>query len=349
MLQTEKTAVYGRIKHIITVLCSTAVLIICLSVLCAFSIVKNVEIDNGYGRVISAVSMKDTVGDILDEQQITLNEGDIVSPSLETVIQHKDKIVIYRSVGVTITADGESMEFRTTARDVQQALSKAGVSIGEHDEYNYPIKDKLFEGIEIAVTRIEKTTAIEEEAVPYSVVTEADANLAEGVEQVIQEGQDGVLTKTYTITTRDGVEESRELVSEVVTVQPVNKIVKVGSQFQLGGTLPDSVLQSKRSMVMNASAYDLSFESCGKYPGDPGYGITASGMQACYGIVAVDPNVIPLGTRLYIASADGSYVYGCAIAGDTGGGIKGNKIDLFYNSRAEALNFGRRNVVVYFL
>ena len=113
--------------------------------------------------------------------------------------------------------------------------------------------------------------------------------------------------------------------------------------------IPLEQLQSKRSMVMNASAYDLSYESCGKNPGDYGYGITASGMQACYGVVAVDPNVIPLGTKLYIASADGSYVYGCAIAGDTGGGIKGNKIDLFYNSRAEALQFGRRNVVVYFL
>ena len=77
---------------------------------------------------------------------------------------------------------------------------------------------------------------------------------------------------------------------------------------------------------MKASAYDLSYESCGKNPGDRGYGITASGMQARYGVIAVDPSVIPLGTKLYIECPNGGWVYGEAIAGDTGGAIKGNII-----------------------
>ena len=100
---------------------------------------------------------------------------------------------------------------------------------------------------------------------------------------------------------------------------------------------------------MNSSAYDLSFESCGKNPGDRGYGITASGMKAARGIVAVDPRVIPLGTKLYIESLDGSADYGYAIAGDTGGAIKGNRVDLFMDTKAEALQWGRRSVKVYIL
>ena len=349
MLQTDKTALIGRVKDTLSVACGTAVLIICLSVLCAFSIVKNVEIDNGYGRVIPAVTMKATVGEILDEQQITLNKGDVVSPEVDTVIGHKDKIIIRRSVGVKITVDGVEKTVRTTARDVQQALSDAQIKFGEFDECNHPLKDKVYDGMNIAITRVEKITETETEPVAYSVVTRYNPSLDYGVEQTVQEGKDGVLTKTYTVTKRNGVVISREFSGEAVTTPAVDKIISVGSSFQLGAVLPREQLESKKCMVMNASAYDLSFESCGKYPGDYGYGITATGMQARYGVVAVDPNVIPLGTKLYVTSADGSIVYGCAIAGDTGGGIKGNKIDLFYNSRTEALNFGRRNMVVYIL
>src|SRR5699024_2317005 len=99
----------------------------------------------------------------------------------------------------------------------------------------------------------------------------------------------------------------------------------------------------RKAMNMTATAYDLSFQSTGKRPGDKSYGITASGTKAKVGTVAVDPNVIPLGTRLYV---DG---YGFCVAEDTGGAIKGNRIDLFFNSTSEARNFGRRQVKVYIL
>ena len=104
---------------------------------------------------------------------------------------------------------------------------------------------------------------------------------------------------------------------------------------------------NSKVITANATAYDAS--SCGKAPSHPAYGITATGRRAGYGIVAVDPSIIPLGTKLYIESADGSYVYGTAIAADTGGAIKGNRIDLCYNTRAEAIQFGRRQMKVYIL
>jgi len=72
-------------------------------------------------------------------------------------------------------------------------------------------------------------------------------------------------------------------------------------------------------------------------------------MMAQRGVVAVDPKVIPLGTKLYIESPDGSYVYGCAVAGDTGGAIKGNRIDLFMDTYSECMQFGRRTMNVYIL
>ena len=72
-------------------------------------------------------------------------------------------------------------------------------------------------------------------------------------------------------------------------------------------------------------------------------------MKAVYGCVAVDPRVIPLGTKLYIETPDGSFVYGHSIAADTGGAIKGNRVDLFFPTHSQALQFGRRNVNVYIL
>ncbi len=100
---------------------------------------------------------------------------------------------------------------------------------------------------------------------------------------------------------------------------------------------------------MTATAYDLSFQSTGKRPGDRYYGITASGTKARPGVVAVDPRVIPLGTRLYVQSLDGTKDYGFAIAEDKGGAIKGNKIDLFFETANEVRRFGRRKVKVYIL
>ncbi len=102
-------------------------------------------------------------------------------------------------------------------------------------------------------------------------------------------------------------------------------------------------------MDMVATAYDLSYESCGKYPDDPYYGITASGTKAQPGTVAVDPDVIPLGTKLYIASTDGSPDYGFATALDTGSAIKGYRVDLFMEDNRDALDYGKRQVKVYVL
>ena len=105
----------------------------------------------------------------------------------------------------------------------------------------------------------------------------------------------------------------------------------------------------KEVIVMKATAYDLSYESCGKYPGDPAYGITYSGTHARAGVVAVDPRVIKLGSNLYVESLDASRDYGFSSAEDTGSAIKGNRIDLFIENRSQALRYGVRYVRVYVL
>jgi len=212
------------------------------------------------------------------------------------------------------------------------------------------------------IVRVSIQTITEDEVIDRGVITTYNADMEKGTSKVIREGNDGVKTSTYTVRYENGVETSKVLTAEIINTKPVDKIIEQGTKVvtifnKTGSAVTGSTivtaggkeLNFSNVLTVSATAYDLSYESCGKNPGDRGYGITASGMQARYGVIAVDPRVIPLGTRLYIEAADGSWVYGEAIAGDTGGAIKGNKIDLFFNSRSECMSFGRRTAKVYIL
>ncbi|MDW5299323.1 MAG: 3D domain-containing protein [Sedimentibacter sp.] len=165
---------------------------------------------------------------------------------------------------------------------------------------------------------------------------------------VVQEGSDGMKKSIYQELYVDRKFISKSLEEESVYIDPVEEIIEVGTrEYEVATSRGGFRFEEEVEMI--ATAYDLSYESCGKYPGDPQYGITASGTKAQPGTVAVDPSVIPLGTKLYIASTDGSPDYGFATALDTGGAIKGYRIDLFMEDGTDALNFGVRQVKVYVL
>lgn len=259
-------------------------------------------------------------------------------------------------VKTVIQASGKTMETVVYDKVDKDFLRELGFVVNELDylrqSYNEAEDVTYVELVSVAEETIEETQVINS-----SVVSIDNPYLYEGQTAVIQQGSNGEKTIIYKIRKENGKETSKVLISEKITKVPVDTIVEVGSKplpayskatgFKsvTNGTIP----QYKECFVVNASAYDLSFASCGKNPGDRGYGITASGMQARYGVVAVDPSVIPLGTKLYITSLDGSWTYGEAIAGDTGGAIKGNRVDLFFDSYSECINFGRRQAMVYII
>ena len=133
---------------------------------------------------------------------------------------------------------------------------------------------------------------------------------------------------------------SIDIINSVVSQEPVNAIVEKGTKDKPKEDQSASLQgrNVKKVIVMQATAYDPTAGSK-----------TAMGTRARVGAVAVDPRVIPLGSKLYIESMDGFPTYGYAVAEDTGGAIKGNRIDLFYSTNAQANKFGRRNVKVYVL
>jgi 3D (Asp-Asp-Asp) domain-containing protein len=140
----------------------------------------------------------------------------------------------------------------------------------------------------------------------------------------------------------NGKEVKREIAAEKILKEPINGIIEEGSRTTFVSSR-GQVTRFVRVLKMTATAYDATFKSCGKHPEDPNYGITYSGLRVKPGIVAVDPKVIPLGTHLYVEG------YGEALAADKGGAIKGNRIDLYYESPKDVARYGKRTVKVYVL
>lgn len=300
-------------------------------------------IDNG--ESITTFAPKTTVSDVLAQQGFALGQYDVVTPSLDSSVSDSQVIVIDRVKKIIFNDGGMTGEYFTAKNTVGEFLKENNIELGFYDFLDTAIDRTLNENDFITLTRVVRTTLSADEPIPFKTVTEQNYSMEIGTSSVAKEGENGVLTRKYDVYLQNGVEISRTEISSEVTKKPVNKVVYNGAKPQPG----QAPVNYSRVVTCSATAYDLSFQSCGKRPGDPGYGITATGTRAAYGTVAVDPRVIPLGSKLYIESTDGRFVYGFATAADTGGAIKGNKVDLFFPTNSECMSFGRRSVKVYIL
>ena len=200
---------------------------------------------------------------------------------------------------------------------------------------------ELTKNMVIDLTSITEKKTTKTETIAYDTEIRENPDLEEGKEKVLQEGEDGELS----IITKENYSGAKlissEVVGELVTKEAKNKIIERGTKKE---ELPIVELKKEPANVTVSAAGNnsLNVVATGYTPGDPGCtGITYTGTKASRGTIAVDPKVIPFGTKLYIPG------YGYGVAADTGGAIKGNKIDLCYETRAEALNWGIKNITVY--
>ncbi len=290
--------------------------------------------------------------DFLAEHNITIDDHETITVSTEDgTLEDGAVVVINSGYSIKLTIDGKKVDKKvkadTTVLDLMEELSKeSGRDYYYIDGVNTTvIKDGM--SIELLSRTDDVSTIIE--VIPFETEYRDSSDLDEGEERVVVEGVNGSKVSVVQVVYYGGVESFTATLSEEILEPAVNKVVEVGtakvvpaSAITTSVANPES-LKYSRVLTMSASAYTAGPESTGKRPGDPGYGITASGMQVRHGVVAVDPRVIPLGTKLYVEG------YGEAIAADTGGAIKGNKIDLFYHDLGDALRFGRRNITVYVL
>jgi len=308
---------------------------------------KNITVDID-GKKSEFFVFSQTVEDALHDSSIKLDAKDVISSELSDSVYNGQVLYINRAFPVKLTINGDDTTFYSTGTTVSEFLSSNGIVLSEHDMLSVSENEKMSSNMNIVLTKADITYETVSEIIPRDTVSVPNHSEQIGKTTVKSEGSDGLKETSYMIVKRDGEVVSKEAVSEKILKEPVSRVTEYGTILPASLSRSGNVRATK-VLTMTATAYDLSYESCGKRPGQRGYGITASGMYAQRGVVAVDPRVIPLGTKLYIETADGSFVYGNAVAGDTGGAIKGNKIDLFMDTRAECMQFGRRTVKVYIL
>ncbi|MBN2797334.1 MAG: G5 domain-containing protein [Clostridia bacterium] len=289
-----------------------------------------------------------TVEEALEACSIILSEYDEVIPTLETKIETGMNIQINRSYGITIHDGLEKKEIYTTHYTVREVLEEQNIELGALDVVQPFVDGKISPGENISITRVRDEFVSESYQIPYLTEINLVNNLDDTETIVIQDGELGVKSVNYRLRYENDELISRNIINEVVVKDPVNEIKNKGTE-DLFVTSRGVPFRYSKVIVCQSTAYDLSYASCGKYPGEPGYGITYLGTQARPGVIAVDPSVIPLGSNVYVESMGSGADYGFAVAEDTGSAIKGNKVDLFISSHTAAMRYGRRNVRIYIL
>ncbi|NLW23483.1 MAG: DUF348 domain-containing protein [Tissierellia bacterium] len=288
-----------------------------------------------------------TLEELLSSEGIILGEKSYINTPLDAKLEDNMKIIIKTAKPYILSIGDKKLDIESVNTRVVDILKELDIELGEKD-YTYPaLNDQVAPGMEIQIIKVREVVEEAEETIPHDEIVKKTDKLDLGVVNVIQKGEDGLKKVKIKKVYENGQLISEDIIGEEVVKEPVPKITEKGTRNVK--TSSRGNFRYKKVLTMTATAYDLSYESTGKRPGDKYYGITASGTKARRGVVAVDPRVIPLGTRLYVESLDGTKDYGFCVAEDTGGAIKGNKIDLFFPTAAEVRNFGRRKVKVYIL
>lgn len=255
---------------------------------------------------------------------------------------------------VIIHDNGKTYSLYVSSGTIGDAIEKSGIELGEFDELSISNDAQIHAGMEISITRVTVQEYHEFVEEPYETVMQASPFLLGGVEKLLQTGVEGQRRYTYETIFRNGVASDNVLVGTEVTVKPVNEIIAYGTETYYRPDISCTVDDEAKTIT-------LSDGLCFKYTDTIRVSATAyttenmknkitySGATATYGIIAVDPKVIPLGTELFVTSTDGTWVYGYAIAGDIGGKINNKCVDLFYDTRKECITFGRQPAYVYIL
>ncbi len=304
-----------------------------------------IEADN---RVIEAHTISSEPEKILEEQEIQIGEHDRVEAPSEDNIKNGERITVHRGREIRIIDGGQESLHYTTWNTVEDILADLEIDINSKDRVNFDSQDIIEDGENIEITRVRDRSREERIELSYSSQVVYVQDLDPDEERVVQSGETGEMVETHIDTYENGEVVNSRLKGHELVQAPRDQIIEKG-EANYFTTADGSRLRYDRKVTMEATAYTAGFESTGKRPGDPAYGVTRSGTRVRPGVVAVDPTVIPLGTKLYVESLDGTRSYGYSTAEDTGGAIKGNRIDLYYENLGAARRYGRRDVRVYVL
>jgi len=299
-----------------------------------------ITVDDG-GQISARRLAAQNVGQALQKSGIVLREGDHVEPALGSPLQNGLKIIIRRSMAVTIQVDGQLIQTGTPGRTVADALSDVGIVLADKDRVTPPLLDGIYENVQIQVTRVREEVESVDQVTPFETIFRPDPNFAIDTRQVVNAGADGIRRTRYRIRYENGLEISRTLEDSWQAQTPTPRIIAYGQRI-VPQTAPGpggKAFTYWRKVRMLATSYSAS--TAGTSPDKSWYGLTYTGDKMRHGVVAVDPDVVPLRSRVYVPG----YGYGDAL--DIGGAIVAKHIDLGYDD--DNLVLWRKWVDVYLL
>lgn len=342
-LALERKVLFIRVAAILISL-ATALLLLSQTVFAQTTYV----ITDGSRVLVHTTSATDPKA-VLGEAGLELGADDTYTTQ---AIAGVSEITVRRSQSIQINYYGEEMEVVSFGETAEELLTRLNLSWGIDDTISLPLSTKTYDGMELTVAKVVHQQQTYTTVVPYETIYCTDASLPAGVEVVRTAGVNGEMRCSAKVTYVNGQERERTVLNQQVIHQPVDEVIAVGAddgdhkEMPIIGentiTLPTGeVLTYTRTMFAGATAYH-----CEGYVGK-----TAIGTVARVGAIAVDPTVIPYGTRMFIVTNDGEYVYGIATAEDTGSPnhIFGDRIDLYYDTKEECIQFGYRECTIYFL
>lgn len=305
-----------------------------------------------------SVNIAGTVEQAVIKAGVKLHEGDEFNYDNDLYVFDGMKIEVRRVFGVKVVADSKTIKCKVTeGATVAEVLDKAGVELNENDTVSKKLTKTVSEGDKIVVRRVTYSTHTETEKLPFKTVTKKDKSMYKDQSKVTQQGKDGKQKVTYEDKYIDGELVKSTVKSTKVKTKATDKIVVVGTKSRpvvsVSGKRTISELTPPSSLTLDENGRPTSYKKLitGKATAYYSGTTCSTGVHVKPGYIAVNPKQIPYGTKMYIVSSDGKYVYGYAIAADTGGfARKGTAVaDLFMWSEADCWQFGRRNVDIYIL
>lgn len=314
---------------------------------------RTVSVDADGAVETVAAHYGDTVGDALDAAGVEVDADDELTPPAPSAALDGMTVKVRRRCSITVNADGKTVAALVHQGTVSAALKEAGVSLAPSDRLSADAEDRISDGMSISVIRVLQRETTETQPVAFKTVKVSDPTLSSGKTKVKTDGKDGVKTIVKSETLTDGKVAESKVVSESVTQTPVDRVVLVGTKSAETKKSAAASATSAAGTFVDRDGDTVKYRKyfTGRCTAYTGGGTTSTGRPAAVGLVAVNPSLIPYGTRLYIASPDGKTVYGYAVAADTGGGAKSGRIlaDLYYNTLNQCVNFGVRNMRIYIL
>ncbi len=286
---------------------------------------------------------------VLEEAGLVLDAQDTFTTARGT---DETEITVRRCQTIYLTYQGETVEVTSYGETLEALLDRLGYTAYGKHVASVALDTQTFDGMNVTVDDMVQSEQTFTQELPFETIYREDDSLPAGDTRVSVKGVPGQARVTANVTYVNAIEKSSTIVSETVLQKPVNEVILVGTSKPGKGaskapiigdgviiTADGEILTYSRSQRFITTAYSHLDPGCDM--------ITATGTTVRIGTVAVDPTVVAYGTRMFIVTEDGEYVYGIGTAEDCG--VKGRHLDLYFPTREQCIQFGGRKATVYFL